>query len=136
MQPDRDSARSFARGCIVAGSVLMFCGLVLGALGTHMVAGRVSSHDLASYETAVSYQLLHALALVLLGVLGWSTSVTAQLRWSARLMAIGMALFSGSIYLATAGVPRLVLEVAPAGGTALMLSWLLLAWHAGAHIRN
>ncbi|MCJ7450885.1 MAG: DUF423 domain-containing protein [Steroidobacteraceae bacterium] len=136
MQPDRDSAQAFARGCIVAGSVLMFGGLVLGALGTHLVADRVSSHDLASYETAVLYQLLHALGLVLLGVLGWSTSVTAQLRWSARLMALGMALFSGSIYLATAGAPRMVLEVAPAGGTALMLSWLLLAWHAGTRIRN
>jgi len=136
MQSDRDSARAFARGCIVAGSVLMFGGLVLGALGAHLVAGRVSPHDLASYETAVSYQLFHALGLVVLGVLGWSTSVTAQLRWSARLMALGMALFSGSIYLATAGVPRLVLEVAPAGGTALMVSWLLLAWHAGAQLRS
>jgi len=136
MQSDRDSARAFARGCIMAGSVLMFGGLVLGALGAHLVAGRVSPHDLASYETAVSYQLFHALGLVVLGVLGWSTSVTAQLRWSARLMALGMALFSGSIYLATAGVPRLVLEVAPAGGTALMVSWLLLAWHAGAQLRS
>jgi len=136
MQSDRDSARAFARGCIVAGSVLMFGGLVLGALGAHLVAGRVSPHDLASYETAVSYQLFHALGLVVLGVLGWSTSVTAQLRWSARLMALGMVLFSGSIYLATAGVPRLVLEVAPAGGTALMVSWLLLAWHAGAQLRS
>jgi uncharacterized membrane protein YgdD (TMEM256/DUF423 family) len=136
MQPARDAALVFARGCIVAGSVLMFTGLVLGALGTHLVAGRVSSHELASYETAVLYQLLHALGLVLVGVLGWSTTVTTQLRWSARLMALGLALFSGSIYLATAGAPRMVLEVAPAGGTALMLSWLLLAWHAAAHVRR
>jgi uncharacterized membrane protein YgdD (TMEM256/DUF423 family) len=110
----------------------MFTGLVLGALGTHLVADRVSSHELASYETAVLYQLLHALGLVLVGVLGWSTSVTSQLRWSARLMAIGMVLFSGSIYLATAGASHRVLDLAPAGGTALMLSWLLLAWHATA----
>jgi uncharacterized membrane protein YgdD (TMEM256/DUF423 family) len=130
MPEGRDKAPAFARGCIVAGAVLMFTGLVLGALGTHMVADRVSSRELASYETAVHYQLLHALALVLLGVLGRATIVSSQLRWSARMMALGIALFCGSIYLATAGAPRLVLEVAPAGGTALMLSWLLLAWHA------
>lgn len=112
------------------GSSLMFAGLVLGALGTHLVAHRVSPRDLASYETAVLYQLLHALGLVLLGVIGRSTAITAQLRWSAVLMALGIALFSGSIYLATAGAPRTVLEAAPAGGTALMLSWLMLAWHA------
>ena len=130
MPDGRDRLRRSPGACIVAGSVLMFTGLVLGALGTHMVADRVSSRELASYETAVHYQLLHALALVLLGVLGRATSVSSQLRWSARMMALGIALFCGSIYLATAGAPRLVLEVAPAGGTALMLSWLLLAWHA------
>lgn len=136
MQSGRDPAPAFARGCIVAGSVLMFAGLVLGALGTHLVAGRVSSHELASYETAVLYQFLHALGLVIVGVLGWSTNVTAQLRWSARLMVLGIALFSGSIYLATAGAPRQVLEAAPAGGSALMLSWLLLAWHSAARNRS
>ncbi len=130
MPAGRDSASAFARRCIVAGAALMFTGLVLGALGTHLVADRVSSRELASYETAVLYQLLHALGLVLVGVLGWSTIVTPQLRWSARLMALGMALFSGSIYLATAGASHQVLELAPAGGMALMLSWLLLAWHA------
>ncbi len=130
MPAGRDTAPAFARGCIAAGAVLMFTGLVLGALGTHLVADRVSSRELASYETAVLYQLLHALGLVLVGVIGWSTIVTPQLRWSARLMALGMALFSGSIYLATAGASHRVLELAPAGGMALMLSWLLLAWHA------
>lgn len=108
----------------------MFSGLVLGALGTHLVADRVTSHELASYQTAVLYQLLHALGLVLVGVIVRQTAITARLRWSARLMAIGITLFCGSIYLATAGAPRLVLEAAPAGGMALMLSWLLLAWHA------
>ena len=135
MPSGRDPVTVFVRGCVVAGSVLMFAGLVLGALGTHLVADRVSSREMASYETAVLYQLLHALGLVLVGVIGRSTTITAQLRWSARLMAIGIALFCGSIYLATAGAPRVVLEAAPAGGTTLMLSWLLLAWHAATRAR-
>jgi uncharacterized membrane protein YgdD (TMEM256/DUF423 family) len=136
MTSGREPTVAFARHCIVVGSVLMFTGLVLGAMGTHLVADRVSPRDLASYQTAVLYQLLHSLGLVLVGILGWSTLVTAQLRWSARLMAIGIALFSGSIYLATAGVPHGVVVVAPAGGMALMISWLLLAWHAAARARG
>lgn len=130
MPQGRNPVPGFARACIAAGAVLMFAGLVLGALGTHLVAGRVAARELASYETAVLYQLLHSVGLVVLGVVGLSTAITTPLRWSARLMAFGMALFCGSIYLATAGVPRVVLEAAPAGGTAMMLSWLLLAWHA------
>lgn len=128
----REPAESFARRCIVAGSVLMFAGLVLGAVGTHLVADRVPPHDLASYETAVLYQLLHSLGLVLVGALGWSTVVTTQLRWSAGLMLVGILMFSGSIYLVTAGLPHWILDCAPAGGMALMLAWLMLAWHAAA----
>jgi uncharacterized membrane protein YgdD (TMEM256/DUF423 family) len=125
----RDGADAFARRCIVAGALLMLAGLVLGALGTHLVADRVSPRELASYETAVLYQLLHALGLVLVGVLA-RTATTAPLRWSARLMGLGIVLFSGSIYLATAGAPHWVLGVAPSGGTSLMASWALLTLHA------
>ena len=130
MTTGNDASQPFARRCIVAGSILMFTGLVLGAIGTHVVADRVSPRELASYETAVLYQLLHALGLVLLGVLARLTDVTSTLRWAARLMGIGIVVFSGSIYLATAGMPHSVLAVAPSGGMALMASWALLAWHA------
>lgn len=136
MTAGRDANRAFAQRCIVAGSVLMLAGLILGAVGTHVVAERVSPRDLASYETAVSYQLLHALGLVLLGVLARSSDVTAPLRWAARLMGVGIVLFSGSIYLATAGLPREVLNLAPTGGFSLMVSWVMLAWHAVAHGRD
>jgi uncharacterized membrane protein YgdD (TMEM256/DUF423 family) len=126
----------FSRRCIAAGSVLMLAGLVLGALGTHLVADRVSPQQLASYETAVLYQLLHSVGLVLLGVLARSSAVTAWLRWSARLMGLGIALFSGSIYLATAGLPHSILDAAPAGGLSLMASWVMLALHAVALERD
>jgi len=95
-----------------------------------VVANRVPPNELASFETAVLYQLLHALGLVLLGVVARVTDVTARLRWAARLMGIGVVVFSGSIYLATAGMPHAVLAAAPSGGMALMASWALLAWHA------
>jgi uncharacterized membrane protein YgdD (TMEM256/DUF423 family) len=136
MPAARDQAEAFARRCVVAGSILMFTGLVLGAIGTHVVANRVPPHELASFETAVLYQLLHALGLVLLGVLARVTDVTVRLRWSARLMGIGVVAFSGSIYLATAGMPHSVLAVAPSGGMALMASWALLAWHAASRGRR
>ena len=133
MSTGNDASQRFARRCIVGGSLLMVAGLVLGAVGTHVVADRVSPRDLASYETAVLYQLLHALGLVLLGVLARASVASPQLRWSARLMGLGIACFSGSIYLATAGLPHEVLAVAPTGGLALMAAWVLLAWHAATH---
>ena len=120
---------AFARRCTVAGALLMFTGLVLGALGTHYVAHRVTPERLASWETAVLYQLLHGLGLVLLGVLARTTSLTRALAWAGRLMFAGVLLFSGSIYVATAGLEHAT-RAAPTGGTALMLAWILVAVHA------
>jgi len=130
MNETNATSAGFARRCVAAGAVLMMAGLILGALGTHLVADRVSARELASYETAVLYQLLHALGLVLVGVLARSSVVTARLRWSACLMGLGSVLFSGSIYLTTAGAPHWVLSVAPTGGLLLMASWGMLALHA------
>ena len=42
---------------------------------------------------------------------------------------IGVLLFSGSIYLAAAGLEHAT-RAAPTGGTALMVAWLLVAAHA------
>lgn len=77
-----DDAARYARRSTVAGALLMFTGLVLGALGTHYVAHRVTPGRLASWETAVLYQLLHGLGLVLLGVLARTTAYTRWLAWA------------------------------------------------------
>ena len=124
------STDGFARRCVVVGALLMLASLVLGALGTHVVASRVQASTYSSYETAVLYQSLHALGLILVGVLARTTGVSGWLRGSAALMAVGVILFCGTIYLVTAGASREWLAAAPTGGMALMASWVLLAVHA------
>ena len=124
--PDADR---YAPACTIAGALLMFAGLILGALGTHYVAHRVTPERLASWETAVLYQLLHGLGLLMLGVIARTTRLTTALRWAARMMFAGVLLFSGSIYLAAAGVEHAT-RFAPTGGTMLMIAWLLVAANA------
>jgi uncharacterized membrane protein YgdD (TMEM256/DUF423 family) len=72
--------------------------------------------------------LLHALGLLLLGVVVQLAGERLRLRWSARLMLAGIVLFSGSIYLMTAGLPRWLGMVTPLGGVSFMAAWALLAW--------
>ena len=120
----------FARRCIATGAILMFAGVILGAFGAHLLEGRLVAQQLASYHTGVTYQLLHALGLVLVGLVGQAAGVASRLRWSARLMLAGIFFFSGSIYLMTAGAPRWLGAVAPIGGLSFMAAWALLAWHA------
>jgi uncharacterized membrane protein YgdD (TMEM256/DUF423 family) len=120
----------FARRCIATGAILMLAGVILGAFGAHLLESRLAARQLASYQTGVTYQLLHALGLVLVGLVGQAGGVATRLRWSARMMLAGVAFFSGSIYLMTAGAPRWLGAVAPVGGLSFMAAWALLAWHA------
>jgi uncharacterized membrane protein YgdD (TMEM256/DUF423 family) len=117
----------FARNCIALGAILMLAGVILGAFGAHLLEARLAPRQFSSYQTAVLYQLLHALGLILVGLLAQAAGVTPRRRWSARLMTVGVACFSGSIYLMTAGAPKWLGMVAPIGGLSFMVAWVLLA---------
>jgi|OpeIllAssembly_1097287.scaffolds.fasta_scaffold226434_2 uncharacterized membrane protein YgdD (TMEM256/DUF423 family) len=119
-----------ARRCLAAGAILMMLGVMLGAFGAHALQARLEPRQLASYQTGVQYQMLHAFGLLIIGIVAQLTAATPRLRWSARLMLAGIAFFSGSIYLMTAGAPRWLGMVAPVGGVSFMVAWALLAWHA------
>jgi uncharacterized membrane protein YgdD (TMEM256/DUF423 family) len=81
---------------------------------------------LQTYETAVRYQIYHALALVLVGM-QIASNRSRLLPLAAGAFLIGIVLFSGGIYgwLLT-GVKPLV-HVVPIGGLAWIAGWLLLA---------
>ena len=119
-----------ARGCLVAGAVLMALGVLLGDFGAHGLQGQLSPRQLASFQTGVQYHMVHAMGLLAVGLVACATGVSTSLRWSARLMLVGIAFFCGSIYLMTAGAPRWFGMVAPVGGVSFMAAWALLAWHA------
>lgn len=120
----------FVACCIAGGAGLMLAGVVLGALGAHGLESRITPRQLVSFQTGVLYHQLHAIGLVLVGLVAAVTGTSRSLRGSAALMAAGVLLFSGSIYAMTAGAPRMLGMVAPVGGLGFMAAWLLLAWHA------
>jgi uncharacterized membrane protein YgdD (TMEM256/DUF423 family) len=119
-----------ARRSLAAGAILMMLGVMLGAFGAHALQVQLTPRQLASYQTGVQYQMLHAFGLMVVGIVAQVAGETPRLRWSARLMFAGVLLFSGSIYLMTAGAPRWLGMVAPLGGVSFMAAWALLAWHA------
>ena len=76
-------------------------------------------------ETASRYQLIHALALVAVGLLA-TVRPSRAASLAAACFAAGIALFSGSLYALGLGAPRGWGMVAPAGGLSLIAGWLLL----------
>jgi uncharacterized membrane protein YgdD (TMEM256/DUF423 family) len=111
---------------IAVGALLMAIGISIGALGAHALRDVLSARDLEALHTAVYYQIFNSLALMLLG--GWARAGRAGLAWPLRLLAAGVVLFSGSIYLMLAGAPGPLGFLTPVGGVLLIGAWLMLAW--------
>jgi len=130
MQSPPAGLAPLSRRCLATGATLMVIGVMLGAFGAHALQAQLSPRQLASYQTGVQYQMLHAFGLLVVGIVAQLTAATPRLRWSARLMFAGIVFFSGSIYLMTAGAPRWLGMIAPVGGVSFMAAWALLAWHA------
>lgn len=113
---------------LMLGAVYGLLGVVFGAFGAHALRGRLSEDMLAVYRTAVEYQFWHALALLAVGLLA-RQAAGAWLTASGAAFALGVLIFSGSLYaLALSGV-RVLGAVTPLGGVALIVGWACLIGH-------
>lgn len=109
---------------IVVAAVCGTTGVALGAFGAHGLKARLEPEQLASWHTAVQYQLLHGVALLGLGLYAAQSGRAVGLQ--AWLFTLGITLFSGSIYLLVLGGPRWLGPVTPLGGLCFLAGWLSL----------
>lgn len=113
--------------------ILFFCGAILGAfgvalaaMGDHLVRGGVDAAAYHGFETAVRYQMFHALALMTLGA--WSRRQPSRLLTVAAVFFLfGTAGFSGGLYLRIVFPQVDWVWIVPVGGTSLILGWLVAA---------
>lgn len=112
----------------LAAGILGFTGVALGAFGAHALKETLTTRgSIATWQTAVLYHLLHAVALLaLVGIAGsWSNA-----RWIGVCWCAGVVLFSGSLYWLSLGGPKILGPITPLGGLAFLAGWLLVAWNA------
>ena len=113
-----------SRRILALGAGLGALGVALGAFGAHALRARVTPEDLAIFETGVRYQMYHAVAL--LGLAAWvDRSPSPKLGWAAWCFGLGVAVFSGSLYLLVATQQRWLGAITPLGGVALIAGWVL-----------
>ncbi len=102
-----------------------FMAVALGAFGAHVLASKVDARQFDVFEKAVQYQMWHALALLGVGVLG-DYMPGRMLTWSGMAFTAGLVLFSGSLYVIGFTGNRSFGVVAPFGGVAFLIGWVLL----------
>jgi len=99
--------------------------VILGAFGAHALKDALSEAGTTYvWQTAVDYQFWHALALVLCAVARTEGKAT---RIASALFAIGILLFSGSLYWLALEGPRWLGPITPLGGLAFVVGWGCLA---------
>jgi uncharacterized membrane protein YgdD (TMEM256/DUF423 family) len=121
--------RDGASGVLTTGAILAGLGVAAGALGSHALRGILLPEQLAVFETAVRYQMYHALALIATGILmaGAEGRASRLFRYASIAFTAGIMLFSGSLYLLTLSGMRWPGIVTPGGGLCFLAGWALFA---------
>ena len=114
---------------ITLGALSGLLAVAAGAFGAHALRDRLSADMLSVFQTGVSYQMYHALALLAVGSLlaRFSTDGSVWLTASGWLFVAGSVLFSGSLYLLAVSGTTWLGAITPLGGVAFLLGWLALA---------
>lgn len=115
----RHSAMAWMTAAAGASAVL------LGAFGAHALRGVLDVGAMEIWHTANSYQFWHALALGITACLarrGRSRTIAALA------FALGIVLFSGSLYALALGAPRWIGIITPFGGVAFIVGWVALGF--------
>jgi uncharacterized membrane protein YgdD (TMEM256/DUF423 family) len=105
----------------------MAIAVALGAFGAHGLKNIASPQQLEWWHTATLYLLVHALGLLLVGLLIRLKYVTQTTAW---LLQIGIIIFAGSLYSMTLGAPLWFGAITPIGGVLMIAGWLCLALSA------
>jgi len=114
------------RPALVLGALFALLAVMAGAFGAHGLRGVVDARGLEVFQTAVTYQIYHSLALILVAILPVAGLSRRLLGIAAGFFVAGILLFSGSLYLLVLTDLRWMGPVTPVGGIGFMVGWILV----------
>ena len=117
-----------AQPIIATGAILALLGVAVGAFGAHALKARLDADMLAVYQTGVQYHLIHALGILLIGILIHLMPATKLLPIAGWTMVAGVLLFSGSLYALSISGVRVLGAITPLGGAAFLIAWAMVAY--------
>ena len=120
---------------LVTAALLGALSVALGAFGAHGLKAVLPADVLQIFETAVRYQMYHALGLLAVGILQ-QQSTAKQLKWAGNLFIAGIILFSGSLYLLCyikyiESGATWVGAITPLGGVCFIAGWVMVSAGVG-----
>lgn len=111
---------------IIIGAINAFLSVAFGAFGAHALKDKLEPYYLGIWNTAVSYQMYHALGLLIIGILAGKLPESSLVSTSGWLMVTGIVLFSGSLYILSLTKIGILGAITPLGGVAFLVAWILI----------
>jgi len=120
---------------LLIGAASGLLAVALGAFGAHGLKARFEQQGydalalldkVASWETAAQYQMVHALALLAVGLVA-ARRCGLAINLAGCAMTLGTLLFSGCLYGRVIGGPQFLVYLVPIGGSLLIAGWACLA---------
>lgn len=108
-------------------AILAGLSVASGAFASHALKNRLSEGALAIFETGSKYQMYHALALLVVGLLLSRSEASTLLNISGLAFLAGIVLFSGSLYALSLSGIKWLGAITPLGGVAFLVGWGCLA---------
>lgn len=112
---------------LITGALLAALAVILGAFGAHGLKKTLSEEMLVVYKTAVDYHFIHAIGILLIGLLHHHHPESRLVLWASGSLFIGIVVFSGSLYALSITEIRKLGMITPLGGLAFIIGWILLA---------
>lgn len=109
---------------IILGALNTMMAVGTGAFGAHGLEGKLSEKYMSVWEKATMYQMYHGLALLIIGVIGGTTSI--NINWAGWLIFFGIVFFSVSLYVLALTQVRILGAITPIGGVLFIVGWLML----------
>jgi len=117
---------------VKTGAIIAALSIMMGAFGAHLLKDILSEKALALYETGIKYQLYHAFALIIAGIL-YQLSPDKKIKTASTLFLLGILFFSGSLYFLSYKINnnieglKWVGPITPLGGLCFIAGWIFLA---------
>ena len=110
------------------GALNAFIAVAAGAFAAHGLKNSITPDSLSVFKTAANYQMMHALGLILIGLLS-TINPHKTYNIAGWFMFTGIIIFSGSLYILSLSGIRWLGMITPVGGLCFLIAWLILCKH-------
>jgi uncharacterized membrane protein YgdD (TMEM256/DUF423 family) len=115
-----------SKNTLTLGVILMALAVIIEAFGAHALKAILEANQrVSTFELAARYHIYHALGILIVGLLEQNKT----LKISILLMILGIAFFSGSLYVLALTGQKWLGAITPIGGFCFIFAWGLFAWN-------